>query len=82
MHSDSASQGTQSTFDEKLSQRGVHLEHGDELCWNDDAAGHPRHWGTWSKAFSVAVICWLELFMTGISSAGVSASDATLPSPL
>lgn len=71
MGSRNLSTGTLSTFDEKLIQHGVHLENGDKLCWNDNADGHPRCWGAWTKALSVVVICWLELFMTGISSAGV-----------
>lgn len=71
MNSGNNSSGTFSTFDEKLEQHGVHLENGDQLCWNENAHGHPRHWSAWTKTFSVVVICWLELFMTGISSAGV-----------
>lgn len=69
------------SFEEKLRQHGVHLENGDQLCWNDNADGHPRHWGARAKTFSILVICWLELFMTGISSAGVGRRPPPLSPP-
>ena len=56
--------------DEFLQGLGVHLD-GDKVCWNDDAVDHPRNWKPWTKYYTTIVISWLELYMTGISSAGV-----------
>lgn len=58
-----------------LEQYGVHLDGDDDnqrVCWNSDAPDHPRNWSPSMKAYTTTIICWLELYMTGISSAGVS----------
>ena len=56
-----------------VARHGVHLN-GNEVCWNEDAADHPRNWKPFTKYYTTVVICWLECYMTGISSAGVSTS--------
>lgn len=64
-------------------QYGVHLDGDDDnqrVCWNSDAPDHPRNWSPSMKAYTTTIICWLELYMTGISSAGVSERDRLLPS--
>lgn len=56
-------------------QHGVHLDGDDDdrrVCWNSDAPDHPRNWSPSMKMYTTTIICWLELYMTGISSAGVS----------
>lgn len=56
-------------------QHGVHLDGDDDnqrVCWNSDAPDHPRNWSPSMKTYTTTIICWLELYMTGISSAGVS----------
>ncbi|EME38868.1 hypothetical protein DOTSEDRAFT_160582 [Dothistroma septosporum NZE10] len=71
----SSAEVLKSTNDESsLARYGVHLE-GNEVHWNDDASDHPRNWRPSTKYYSAIVISWLELYMTGISSAGVSAAD-------
>ncbi|KAF2212826.1 hypothetical protein CERZMDRAFT_40669 [Cercospora zeae-maydis SCOH1-5] len=60
--------------DNVLSKHGVHVK-GKEICWKKDAADHPRNWNTATKWYTTLVICWLELYMTGISSAGTGAAD-------
>jgi len=59
-------------------QYGVHLDGDDDdqrVCWNSDAPDHPRNWSPSMKAYTTTIICWLELYMTGISSAGVSVRE-------
>ena len=61
-------------LDERLKHHGVHLEVEQKVCWNKANGDHPRNWGNFSKYYAVVLICWLELFMTGISTSGVSLS--------
>lgn len=61
--------------DKFLHGLGVHLD-GHEVCWNDDAVDHPRNWKPSTKYYTTVVISWLELYMTGISSAGVGLAIA------
>ena len=55
---------------EQLREHDVHLD-GDRVHWNDTSKDHPRNWGPWSRYYTVVLISWLELFMTGMSSSGV-----------
>lgn len=66
--------------DDTLAHHGVHLD-GNEVRWNDDATDHPRNWNPFTKYYTTIVICWLELYMTGISSAGVSRPNPCPPIP-
>lgn len=63
---------TRESTDNLLEQHGCHLEDGNTVCWNDDSKDHPRNWSLFAKCYTTVVICWVELYMTGISSAGVS----------
>lgn len=58
-------------LDGQLEQHGVHIEDDNKICWNEANQDHPRNWGVFAKTYSTLVICWLELYMTGISSSGV-----------
>ena len=69
----SSSSGTMKSVDESLEQHGVHLEDDNQIEWNEDAKDHPRRWIPWAKYYTTIVISWVELYMTGISSAGVGA---------
>jgi len=62
---------TLTAHDDGLHAHGVHLKEDNVVDWNRDARDHPRNWKPWSKYYTVIVISWLELYMTGISSAGV-----------
>lgn len=65
---------------ESFEQYGVHLDGDDDnqrVCWNSDAPDHPRNWSPSMKMYTTTIICWLELYMTGISSAGVSERETT-----
>lgn len=59
-------------LDEVLKGRGVHLEDENRICWNEDARSHPRNWGIGTKIYTTVLVSWLELFVTAISSSGVS----------
>lgn len=63
-----------SDLDEQLERYDLHTDDGHTVCWNRTNEDHPRNWGIWAKAYTTILICWLELFMTGISSSGVSVS--------
>lgn len=71
MSSADSSSGSLKSTEETLEHYGLHLEDETKVCWNDDNKCHPRNWSLWAKWYSTAVICWVELYMTGISSAGV-----------
>ena len=68
-----SSHSSESTLhlNDTLKEYDVHLEDGDRVCWNHGNQDHPRNWGLWSKYYTVVVISWLEMYMTGISSSGV-----------
>lgn len=70
MSSVDSSAGVLKDKDGALAKHGVHLKD-NEIRWNKDAEGHPRNWKPFTKWYTTIVICWLELYMTGISSAGV-----------
>jgi hypothetical protein len=72
MTSSDSPSGTRESTDNLLEQHGCHLEDGNTVCWNDDSKDHPRNWGPVAKCYTTVIICWVECYMTGISSAGVS----------
>ncbi|PPJ58096.1 hypothetical protein CBER1_05310 [Cercospora berteroae] len=74
MSSVDSSAGVLKDKDDVLAKHGVHLKD-NEIRWNKDAEGHPRNWKPFTKWYTTIVICWLELYMTGISSAGTGAAD-------
>lgn len=61
---------------DQLDKYGVHIKDNNKVCWNDNAADHPRNWKPWSKYYSAVIIAWLELYMTGISSSGTAAAES------
>ncbi|KAF1344909.1 putative MFS multidrug transporter [Delphinella strobiligena] len=63
-------------LDGQLEEHGVHIEDDNKICWNEANQDHPRNWGVLAKTYSTLVICWLELYMTGISSSGTAAADS------
>lgn len=71
MNSSNSSAEELKSSNDALLRHGVHLD-GNEVRWNEDAADHPRNWKSFTKIYTTVVISWLELYMTGISSAGVS----------
>jgi len=56
--------------------RGVHVDRNNRICWDEDAKRHPRNWGFGAKAYTAALISWLEMYMTAISSSGTATADA------
>ena len=58
-------------LDDQLEKHDVHLEEDSKVCWNKTNSDHPRNWDVFSKYYTTVLICWLELYMTGISSSGV-----------
>lgn len=61
-----------STLEDAVKGKGVHVDSDNRICWDEDAEQHPRNWNAGSKIYTVALICWLEMYMTAISSSGVS----------
>lgn len=61
---------------DQFEKYGVHIEDDNKVRWNDGARDHPRNWSPWSKYYSAAIISWLELYMTGISTSGTAAANA------
>lgn len=57
--------------------KGVHIDSDNHICWDEDADQHPRNWNFGTKTYTAALICWLEMYMTAISSSGVSLVTAT-----
>lgn len=57
--------------------KGVHVDSDSRICWDEDAEQHPRNWKSGTKTFTSALICWLEMYMTAISSSGVSSFALT-----
>ncbi|KAI5200015.1 hypothetical protein AUEXF2481DRAFT_3729 [Aureobasidium subglaciale EXF-2481] len=67
---------TRESTDNLLEKHGCHLEDGNTVCWNEDSKDHPRNWGLFAKCYTTVLIGWVELYMTGISSAGTAASNS------
>jgi len=56
----------------RLDHSGITLGGDDLVHWRDDSKDRPRNWTPWKKFYNALLISWLELLMTGISTAGVS----------
>jgi len=70
-----SSEGTQKSkgsLEDAVQGKGVHVDNDNRICWDDDAEQHPRNWKSGTKTYTAALICWLEMYMTAISSSGVS----------
>jgi hypothetical protein len=65
------------SIEDAVQGKGVHIDSDKRICWDEDADQHPRNWKSGTKAYTVALICWLEMYMTAISSSGVSLLTAT-----
>lgn len=72
-----AKRSSQPSLEDALREHEVRCDDDNRISWEDGAKAHPRNWGHIKKAYAVAVICWLETYMTAISSSGVC-----LPGPL
>jgi hypothetical protein len=66
-----------SSLKDAVHGKGVHVDSDNLICWDEDAQSHPRNWKFGTKAYTAALICWLEMYMTAISSSGVSLISAT-----
>ncbi|KAL5589394.1 hypothetical protein FOVSG1_011261 [Fusarium oxysporum f. sp. vasinfectum] len=56
--------------------KGVHIDSDNHICWDEDADQHPRNWNFGTKTYTAALICWLEMYMTAISSSGTATADS------
>lgn len=76
MSSNRASNPSTATLHEQLKRHGVFLEGngGDTINWNETNADHPRSWNIYKKLYTTVMICWLEFFMTLISTSGTTAA--------
>lgn len=61
-----------SALNDAVRGKGVHIDSEKHICWDEDAEQHPRNWKSRTKAYTTVLICWLEMYMTAISSSGVS----------
>lgn len=59
-----------------LDHYGVRLRDDAVVDWQDDSKDKPRNWAPWKKFYNALLISWLEMLMTGISTAGVSACES------
>jgi len=61
---------------EKLNELGIDLQDdGETIEWAESNSRHPRNWSFLVKCYNVALISWLEMLQTAISTAGTTASD-------
>lgn len=60
------------SLEDALQGKGVHVDSENRIWWDEDAEQHPRNWKAGTKTYTAALICWLEMYMTAISSSGVS----------
>jgi hypothetical protein len=58
---------------ESLASLGLKRESNGLISWRADSKDHPRNWSTARKTFDTTVIIFLELFVTVVSTSGVSA---------
>ena len=70
MSSSSTTQGSPDRHTE-LDQHGLRLGANDYVEWKPDEKQHPRNWSTQKKTYNVALVCFMECWMTAISSSGV-----------
>lgn len=75
MSPDGADGAQPALLQEKLDEHGMQDQGEQVVQWKSNNSDHPRHWRTWKKLFNASLICWLEMLMTLISTAGVSRSS-------
>ncbi|KAF4993167.1 hypothetical protein FGRMN_6652 [Fusarium graminum] len=63
-------------LEDAVQGKGVHVDDDNRICWDEDAEQHPRNWKSGTKTYTAALICWLEMYMTAISSSGTATADA------
>ncbi|KAI1013620.1 hypothetical protein LB503_010667 [Fusarium chuoi] len=69
------------SIEDAVQGKGVHVDGDNRICWDVDADQHLRNWNFGTKTYTAALICWLEMYMTAISSSGVglvTTTDVTL----
>ncbi|KAJ4138419.1 hypothetical protein NW768_002250 [Fusarium equiseti] len=64
------------SLEDAVQGKGVHVDGNNRICWDDDGEQHPRNWKSGTKTYTAALICWLEMYMTAISSSGAATGDA------
>ncbi|KAH8178650.1 major facilitator superfamily protein [Sarocladium implicatum] len=75
--SESSSTSTKrGTLQNAVQGKGVHFDSDNRICWDKDAEQHPRNWKFGTKTYTAALICWLEMYMTAISSSGTATADS------
>ncbi|KAI5357728.1 putative major facilitator superfamily, MFS transporter superfamily [Septoria linicola] len=53
-----------------LTEMGLVMGTNGEVDWNMDGQAHPRKWPLLRRSYDTAVLCFMEFFMTLVSSAG------------
>ncbi|KAF4443039.1 multidrug resistant [Fusarium acutatum] len=64
------------SLEDAVQGQGVHVDSDNRICWDEDANQHPRNWNFGTKTYTAALICWLEMYMTAISSSGTATADS------
>ncbi|CAJ0548484.1 Ff.00g020970.m01.CDS01 [Fusarium sp. VM40] len=64
------------SLEDVLKGKGVHIDSENRIWWDEDAEQHPRNWKAGTKTYTAALICWLEMYMTAISSSGTATADS------
>jgi hypothetical protein len=59
------------SLEDAVQGKGVHVDSDKRIWWDEDAEQHPRNWKLGTKTYTVALICWLDMYMTAMSSSGV-----------
>ncbi|KAM0233070.1 hypothetical protein ACHAP5_010537 [Fusarium lateritium] len=67
---------TKGALEDAVKGKGVHIDNDNHIWWDDDAEQHPRNWKVGTKTYTAALICWLEMYMTAISSSGTATADS------
>ena len=67
---------SRSVVKEKLDELGLIRTEDGYVDWDPTNARHPRNWNAWAKCYNVALISWLEMYQTALSTSGVSLFDA------
>ncbi|KAF4964075.1 hypothetical protein FSARC_7977 [Fusarium sarcochroum] len=64
------------SLEDAVKEKGVHVDSDNRICWDQDAEEHPHNWNFGTKIYTAALICWLEMYMTAISSSGTATADS------
>ncbi|KAM0227966.1 hypothetical protein ACHAPO_011092 [Fusarium lateritium] len=67
---------TSGPLEKAVEGKGVHIDSDNRICWDEDAEQHPRNWRSGTKTYTAALICWLEMYMTAISSSGTATANS------